>query len=85
MQYTIRTVPPKVDQALRARARKTGKSLNAVALEALAKGADVSDRPVVYHDLDWMFGSENPTPPTTRLWHGSTVCLRNHNAAQTRP
>ena len=38
-QYTIRNVPADVDRALRKRARETGKSLNRVALEALASGA----------------------------------------------
>ncbi len=37
-QYTIRSIPPKVDLALRKRAQKTGKSLNEIALEALEKG-----------------------------------------------
>ena len=42
MQYTIRSVPPEVDAALRKRARVTGKSLNQVAIEALAKGVGVN-------------------------------------------
>ncbi len=42
MQYTIRGVPPAVDAVLRERARVSGKSLNQVAIEALAQGAGVS-------------------------------------------
>ena len=42
MQYTIRKVPNSLDAALRRRAREQGKSLNEVALEALARGAGVS-------------------------------------------
>ena len=42
MQYTIRNVPNSVDVALRRRAREQGKSLNDVAIEALARGAGVS-------------------------------------------
>ncbi len=42
MQYTIRGVPPAVDAALRQRARAAGKSLNEVAIEALAEGAGVT-------------------------------------------
>jgi plasmid stability protein len=46
MQYTIRKVPNSLDTALRRRAREQGKSLNAVAIEALARGAGVSgERP----------------------------------------
>ena len=36
MQYTIRGVPPVVDDALRMRARETGRSLNEVVIDALA-------------------------------------------------
>jgi hypothetical protein len=39
MQYTIRKVPHSLDAALRRRAREQGKSLNEVAIEALARGA----------------------------------------------
>jgi hypothetical protein len=42
MQYTIRGVPPAVDAVLRKRARVTGKSLNQVAIEALAEGVGIS-------------------------------------------
>lgn len=45
MQYTIRGVPPSVDQALRARARAAGKSLNAATVAALAEGAGVAGAP----------------------------------------
>jgi hypothetical protein len=41
MQYTIRGVPRAVDGAIRARARATGRSLNEVAVAALAEGAGV--------------------------------------------
>lgn len=36
MQYTIRNVPPEIDRALKSRAKQLGKSVNQVALEALA-------------------------------------------------
>jgi hypothetical protein len=42
MQYTIRGIPPAVDQSLRERARRSGKSLNEAAVEALAEGAGVA-------------------------------------------
>ena len=57
-QYTIRSIPPKVDQTLRKRAQKTGKSLNEVAVEALAKGAGVTPD-ATFNDLDWFIGSKS--------------------------
>jgi hypothetical protein len=55
-QYTIRSIPPKVDQALRKRSQKTGKSLNQVVIEALTKGAGVTPD-ATFNDLDWFVGS----------------------------
>jgi plasmid stability protein len=40
-EFTIRSVPPEVDLALRIRAEREGKSLNAVVLEILADGLDL--------------------------------------------
>jgi hypothetical protein len=51
MQYTLRKVSRQVDAALRRRARAERKSLNAVALEALARGAGVAGEPTVQRDL----------------------------------
>ncbi len=42
MQYTIRNVPDSLDEALRKVARNQGKSLNEVAIEALARGAGIT-------------------------------------------
>lgn len=36
MQYTIRQIPPELDRALKAKAKKLGKSVNQVVLESLA-------------------------------------------------
>jgi hypothetical protein len=58
MQYTIRSVPSKLDAVLRRRAQKTGKSLNEVVIEALAKGAGVSPN-ATYNDLDWFVGGKS--------------------------
>jgi len=44
MQYTIRNVPPPLDAALRRSAHEQGKSLNEVAIEALTRGAGLSER-----------------------------------------
>lgn len=42
MQYTIRNIPGTLDEALRRVARERGKSLNEVAIEALARGAGIA-------------------------------------------
>ena len=51
MQYTIRKVPNFLDAALRRRAREQGKSLNEIAIEALARGAGVSGERARRRDL----------------------------------
>jgi hypothetical protein len=57
IQYTLRNVPPVLDRALRRRAKRLSKSLNEVALEALARGAGVEHEVREQHDLDFLFGS----------------------------
>jgi len=51
MQYTIRKIPNSLDAALRRRAREQGRSLNEVAIEALARGAGVSGERSRQRDL----------------------------------
>ncbi len=60
MQYTIRGIPPAVDQALRKRARSTGKSLNEAAIEALAEGVGVAGAPRKRRDLSDIVGTWKP-------------------------
>jgi hypothetical protein len=57
MQYTIRGVPPALDEALRKRAHAEGKSLNAVAVAALADGLGLGDSDVVRRDLSDIAGT----------------------------
>ena len=57
MQYTIRGIPAVVDDALRARARATGKSLNEVVVDALAAGAGVTAAPRRRRDLGDLAGT----------------------------
>ena len=57
MQYTLRAVPAAIDLALRQRARDEDKSLNAVALEALARGLELEANSVEHTDLDALIGS----------------------------
>lgn len=42
MQYTIRNIPASVDAALRRQAKRQGKTLNEVAVAAIAEGLGVS-------------------------------------------
>lgn len=56
-QYTIRQVPPHVDQALRQRAHEEGRSLNAIAIEMLRRGLGLTQKPIRYHDLDDLAGT----------------------------
>jgi len=51
MQYTLRDVPPLLDAELRQRAKSEGKSLNAVAIEALVRGAGLGETPLRQRDL----------------------------------
>ena len=57
MQYTIRGIPAVVDDALRARARAAGKSLNEVVVDALAAGAGVTAAPRRRRDLGDLAGT----------------------------
>jgi len=57
MQYTLRNIPPDVDKALRQKAREQGRSLNEVAVEALAHGAGIGRTIVTNHELDFAIGS----------------------------
>jgi hypothetical protein len=57
MQYTIRSIPPAIDEAVRERARAEGKSLNEVAVEALADGLGLGDEDVVRRDLSDVVGT----------------------------
>ncbi len=47
MQYTLRRIPKVIDRAVRVRARREGRSINAVVLEVLTEGLikrrDLSD------------------------------------------
>ncbi len=60
IQYTVKSVPTMLDEVLRKRAQKSGKSLNEVLIESLAIGAGVNIEDNTYHDLDWFIGSQQP-------------------------
>lgn len=57
MQYTIRNVPEPVDSALRQSARRQGKSLNEVAVQALTRGAGLTETRSRQRDLTDIAGS----------------------------
>jgi hypothetical protein len=57
MQYTIRNVPRSLDEALRRVARSQGKSLNEVAIEALARGAGITGEGRRQRDLSDIAGT----------------------------
>ena len=66
MQYTIRNVPDYLDAALRDAAREYGKSLNEVAIEALARGFGLGDAQVRQRDLSDIAGSWRKDPAFER-------------------
>ena len=57
MQYTIRGISPAIDEAVRERARAQGRSLNEVALEALANGLGLGDEEIIRRDLSDVVGT----------------------------
>ena len=57
MQYTIRNVPPELDRAIKARAKRLGKSVNQVALDLLARGCE---QPTRHRSLRRMPGAWTP-------------------------
>jgi hypothetical protein len=57
MQYTLRDIPPILDSELRRRAKTEGKSLRAVAIEALVRGAGLGDPALRHRDLSDVAGT----------------------------
>ncbi|MFZ1085077.1 MAG: hypothetical protein WAN35_08945 [Terracidiphilus sp.] len=66
MQYTIRNVPNYIDAALRVSARARGKSLNEVAIEALARGFGLGHAQSRQRDLSDIAGSWRNDPAFER-------------------
>ncbi len=65
VQYTLRNVPKSVDRAIRAAAKRQGRSLNEVAIEALLRGLGLDDAP--RRDLSALAGSWVEDPETDRV------------------
>ncbi len=57
MQYTLRRIPRSLDRAIRQRAIAEGKSLNAVAVEALAEGLGLGKGEIALRDLSDIVGT----------------------------
>lgn len=64
MQYTIRGIPAPVDNALRERARESGKSLNEAAIDALAEGSGIAGGRRKRRDLSDVAGTWRPDKAT---------------------
>jgi hypothetical protein len=56
IQYTIRSIPPAVDEALRKQAKQQRTSLNEVIVRSLEWASGVSETKQSYTDLDHLFG-----------------------------
>lgn len=56
-QFTIRGVPERIGKRLRQIARQEGKSINSVAVEALARGIGLSEEEPTSTDLDDLAGT----------------------------
>ena len=57
MQYTIRNLPARLDKLIRKRAKEEGKSLNAVAVEALMEAFGLRGSVEAHRDLGGLAGS----------------------------
>ena len=66
MQYTIRNIPESLDVALRERARQEDKSLNQVAVEALASALGLGSESVRSRDLEDLAGTWEDDPEFDR-------------------
>ena len=62
MQYTLRNIPAAVDRALRRLARRQGRSLNAVAIDALSRAVGAVAERVSRRDLRDLAGTWEEDP-----------------------
>lgn len=64
MQYTLRNIPPRLDKALRAKARREQKSINKVAVETLETALGTQSTPCKGIDVSGIAGSWVEDPET---------------------
>ena len=57
IQYTVRSIPEPVDEALRKMAKDWNVSLNEATIKALKIATGATDKRHAYHDLDHLFGA----------------------------
>ncbi len=57
IQYTIRQIPPKVDEVLRSMAKQENQSFNETIVQALVRGSGLTESKAKYHDLDKLAGA----------------------------
>lgn len=57
IQYTIRNIPPRVDQQLREQCALYKTSLNERMVDVLIDAVGLTDKAVVHHDLDDLVGT----------------------------
>jgi len=57
LQYTLRGIPKRLDDALRRKAKEDGLSRNQAALDALARGLGLAEDQATHHDLDDLAGT----------------------------
>ena len=62
MQYTIRAIPDEIDRAVRHRAKRESKSLDAVVVDALARGLALDAAPTRHTDLAHLVGTWQDDP-----------------------
>jgi len=66
MQYTLRNIPARLDEALRRRAREENKSLNEVAIDALMRALGIAGQPVKHRELGDIFDTRQEDPELER-------------------
>ena len=57
IQYTIRNVPPEVDQVIRKRVKESGDSFNQTVVDLLTMQTFGSKTPPPEDNFDWFFGA----------------------------
>lgn len=62
MQYTLRNIPEGLDVEIRRRAKQEGRSLNEVAVQAMARGLGLAGAPLRYRDLGDLAGRWRDDP-----------------------
>lgn len=57
IQYTIRNIPPAVDQVIKKRSKQSGKSFNQTVVDLLTLQAFGTVKPPPEDNFDWLFGA----------------------------